>query len=143
MTKQPSVAIIILNWNTAHFLKQFLPSVIHARFPDKEIYVIDNNSTDDSVAMLKRDFPEVHIVVMQENKGYATSYNHGLSSISADYYILLNSDIEVTDNFIFPVISLMEKNPEIGICQPKLLSLAPLVAGLTGWAIHLHVEEYF
>jgi GT2 family glycosyltransferase len=124
MTNQPSVAIIILNWNTAHFLKQFLPSVIQARFPNKEIYVIDNHSTDESVAMLKKDFPEVQVVVMQENKGFATSYNHGLSTISADYYILLNSDIQVTDNFISPVISLMEQKPEIGICQPKLLSLA-------------------
>jgi GT2 family glycosyltransferase len=124
MTKRPSVAIIILNWNTAHFLKQFLPSVIQARFPEKEIYVIDNHSTDESVVMLKRDFPEVHVIEMQENKGYAASYNHGLSTISADYYILLNSDIEVTDHFISPVIDLMEKDPEIGICQPKLLSLA-------------------
>ena len=124
MSKRPSVAIIILNWNTAHFLKQFLPSVIHAQFPEKEIYVIDNHSTDESVVMLKRDFPEVHVIEMQENKGYAASYNHGLSTISADYYILLNSDIEVTDHFISPVIDLMEKDPEIGICQPKLLSLA-------------------
>jgi hypothetical protein len=124
MTKRPSVAIIILNWNTAHFLKQFLPSVIQARYPDKEIYVIDNHSADDSVTMLKRDFPQVHVVEMPENKGYAASYNYGLSTILADYYILLNSDIEVTDHFISPIIDLMEKNPEIGICQPKLLSLA-------------------
>ena len=124
MTNQPSVAIIILNWNTAHFLKQFLPSVINARYPDKAIYVIDNHSTDDSVRMLKRDFPDVHVVEMKENKGYAASYNYGFSTISADYYILLNSDIEVTGNFISPVIDLMEKDPAIGICQPKLLSLA-------------------
>jgi GT2 family glycosyltransferase len=124
MTKQPSVAIIILNWNTAHFLKQFLPSVIRARFPNKEIYVIDNNSTDDSVPMMKVNFPEVHVLIMSENKGYATSYNYGLSMIQADYYILLNSDIEVTEDFITPIIGLMEKNHEIGICQPKLLSLA-------------------
>jgi len=124
MTKRPSVAIIILNWNTAHFLKQFLPSVILAKYPDKEIYVIDNHSTDESVTMLNSDFPEVHVVKMPENKGYATSYNHGLSTISADYYILLNSDIEVTENFISPVVDLMEKDPQIGICQPKLLSLA-------------------
>jgi len=124
MIKRPSVAIIILNWNTAHFLKQFLPSVIHARYPDKEIYVIDNHSTDESVAMLKRDFPEILVVTMPENNGYASSYNYGLSTISADYYILLNSDIEVTDDFISPVVDLMEKDPAIGICQPKLLSLA-------------------
>jgi hypothetical protein len=98
--------------------------VIRTQFLNKEIYVIDNNSTDESVAMLKKEFPEVQVVMMQENKGYATSYNYGLSTIDADYYILLNSDIQVTDNFIAPVISLMEENREIGICQPKLLSLA-------------------
>lgn len=124
MTSQPSAAIIILNWNTAHFLKQFLPSVVRARYPNKEIYVIDNNSADESVAMMKTDFPEVHLLIMAENKGYATSYNYGLSTIQADYYILLNSDIEVTEDFMTPIINLMEKNPGIGICQPKLLSLA-------------------
>ena len=124
MIKQPSVAIIILNWNTAHFLKQFLPSVINAKYTDKEIFVIDNNSTDNSVAMMNKDFPEVHLIIMPENKGYATSYNYGLSTIKADYYILLNSDIEVTENFITPIIALMEKDPGVGICQPKLLSLS-------------------
>ncbi len=124
MNNNPSVAIVILNWNTSHFLKQFLPSVIRVFYQRKEIYVIDNSSTDDSVAMMKSLFPEVQLISMAENKGYAASYNYALSSIQADYYILLNSDIEVTEDFIEPVIGLMEAKPEIGICQPKLLSLA-------------------
>jgi GT2 family glycosyltransferase len=124
MNSYPTVAIIILNWNTSHFLKQFLPSVLRVHYEQKEIYVIDNNSTDDSVAMMKSLFPGVRLLCMAENKGYATSYNFALSTIRADYYILLNSDIEVTENFIEPVIRLMEIRPEIGICQPKLLSLA-------------------
>ena len=122
--RNPSVAIIILNWNTAHFLKEFLPSVIYTSYLQKEIYVIDNNSTDQSVDMLKTFFPEVKVIKMGENKGYATSYNYGLSKIKADYYLLLNSDIEVTKDFIEPVIRFMESDEEIGICQPKLLSLA-------------------
>lgn len=124
MITYPSAAIIILNWNSAHFLKQFLPSVTRVVYPAKEIYVIDNNSTDDSVAMMKTYFPSVNLICMAKNKGYATSYNYALATIQADYYILLNSDIEVTENFIEPVIALMESTPEIGICQPKLLSLA-------------------
>ena len=119
----PSVAIIILNWNTSHFLKRFLPSVLSASYPNKEIYVIDNNSIDDSVSMLNEHFPTVNVLRMYSNKGYASGYNLCFSQIKADYYLLLNSDIEVTANFIEPVISLMEDDELIAICQPKLLSL--------------------
>lgn len=122
MNKTPSVAILILNWNTRGFLKKYLPSVLSASYSNKEIYVIDNNSDDGSVAMLKECFPEVRIIEMHSNLGYATGYNLCLSQVEADYFILVNSDIEVTKNFIDPVIRLMENNEEIGICQPKLLS---------------------
>jgi len=122
MDTLPSVAILILNWNTRGFLKKYLPSILSASYPNKEIYVIDNNSSDDSVAMLKNCFPEVHIIQMHSNLGYATGYNLCLSQVEADYFILVNSDIEVTKDFIDPVIQLMEANEDIGICQPKLLS---------------------
>jgi GT2 family glycosyltransferase len=122
MNKEPSVAILILNWNTCRFLKSYLPSVLATSYVNKEVYVIDNNSADNSVAMLRESFPEVHIIEMHSNLGYATGYNICLSQVKADYYVLVNSDIEVTYNFIEPVIELMEANEDIGICQPKLLS---------------------
>ena len=122
MSKAPSVAILILNRNTRYFLKQHLPFILSTSYANKEVFVIDNNSGDGSVAMLKQFFPEVRIIQMRSNLGYATGYNLCLSQVTADYFILVNSDIEVTKNFIEPVIQLMEANDEIGICQPKLLS---------------------
>ncbi|MFT3701012.1 MAG: glycosyltransferase family 2 protein [Agriterribacter sp.] len=119
----PKVAILILNWNTSGYLKRFLPSVLNTTYTNSEVYVIDNNSNDDSVEMLKKDFPNVNIIRMFSNKGYASGYNLCLTDIKADYYLLVNSDIEVTPSFIEPVIELMEADPLIGICQPKLLCL--------------------
>ncbi|MFT4018385.1 MAG: glycosyltransferase family 2 protein [Agriterribacter sp.] len=123
LLSQPKIAILILNWNTSGYLKRFLPSVLNTTYQNKQIYVIDNNSTDDSVEVLEKHFPEVHIIRMFSNKGYASGYNLCLSQIEADYFLLVNSDIEVTPSFIEPVIKLMEADPKIGICQPKLLSL--------------------
>jgi GT2 family glycosyltransferase len=123
MHNPPKVAILILNWNTSHYLKRFLPSILNTTYPNKEVFVIDNFSTDDSILMLRRDFPEVKIVEMHSNLGYATGYNLCLSKILADYFLLVNSDIEVTASFIEPVISFMESDDSIGICQPKLLSM--------------------
>ncbi len=119
----PSVAIVILNWNTSHFLKKFLPPVLATTYPNKEVYVIDNYSSDDSVVMLQGNFPSVHIIRMHSNKGYASGYNYGLSQIKAEYYLLVNSDIEVTPDFIEPLVNLMENDLSIAACQPKLLSL--------------------
>jgi GT2 family glycosyltransferase len=85
--------------------------------------VIDNNSSDDSIAMLEREFPDVSIIRMFRNQGYASGYNLCLSQVEANYFLLVNSDIEVTPSFIEPVIELMESDDLIGICQPKLLSL--------------------
>lgn len=122
-TPRPRVALLILNWNTKHYLRRFLPSILGITYTEKEIYVIDNNSSDGSIAMLRSEFPAVNIIEMHDNKGYATGYNICLEQVQADYYILVNSDIEVTPSFIEPVIELMEKEESIGICQPKLLSL--------------------
>jgi GT2 family glycosyltransferase len=123
MHNPPKVAILILNWNTSHYLKRFLPSILNTTYPNKEVFVIDNFSTDDSILMLRKDFPKVKIVEMHSNLGYATGYNLCLSKISADYFLLVNSDIEVTPSFIEPVIGFMERDNSIGICQPKLLSM--------------------
>ena len=123
MTKTPSVALVILNWNTSHYLARFLPFLLATTYKNKEIYVIDNNSTDNSIEMLRSTFPMVNILPMTTNKGFAGGYNFGLAQITADYYLIVNSDIEVTPGFIEPLVDLLQNNPRIGICQPKLLAL--------------------
>src|ERR1700744_1015128 len=123
MNSAPSVALVILNWNTSFYLERFLPFLLATTYPNKEIYVIDNKSTDDSLSMLRSSFPSVNILPMTDNKGFAGGYNIGLSRITADYYLIVNSDIEVTPGFIEPLVALLQNNPDIGICQPKLLAL--------------------
>ncbi len=116
------VAIVILNWNGRAYLEQFLPSVVASSYPDKEIILADNASTDDSIAFTRAHFPGVRIVALDQNYGFARGYNKALEQVSGDYYILLNSDVEVQPGWIEPMVELMEKNPSIGACQPKLLS---------------------
>jgi GT2 family glycosyltransferase len=113
------VAIAILNYNGCHFLKQFLPTLLQYS-QEYPVFVIDNNSTDHSVEFLSNDFPEVKMIKLQQNHGFCKGYNLGLSQISAEYFILLNSDIEVTSNWIAPVIDLMEQDKTIAACQPKI-----------------------
>ncbi len=116
----PKVAIVILNWNGTYFLKKFLPSVVSTQYPNAEIYVADNASTDDSIAFVRNHFPEVKIILNNENLGFAGGYNKALSQIEAKYFVLLNQDVEVTPGWIDPVIDLMEKEENIAACQPKL-----------------------
>ena len=120
--KRPSVAIVILNWNGKHYLEKFLPSVIASTYSNKEIIIADNNSTDDSVVYIRNAFPEITILLNKENEGFAKGYNTALAQVEADYYVLLNSDIEVTPGWIEPVIQLMEADKSIAGCQPKILS---------------------
>lgn len=117
----PAVAIVILNWNGKNFLQTFLPSVIDAAYPGQEVYVIDNASTDDSISFLREQFPAVHLIALPANLGFAKGYNEGLKSVTADYYVLLNSDVEVTAGWIAPIIAWMEKDRSIAACQPKIL----------------------
>ncbi|UOU97354.1 glycosyltransferase family 2 protein [Chryseobacterium daecheongense] len=115
------LAIVILNWNGKTWLEKFLPGVI--LFSEKaKVYVIDNLSTDDSVPYLQANFPDVGIVINNQNYGFAGGYNEGLKKINAEYYCLLNSDVEVTENWISPVLDLFERNSEIAAIQPKILS---------------------
>lgn len=116
------VAVVILNWNGKSFLEQFLPGVIYYSKDVAEIIIADNDSSDGSVEFLQKSFPEIRIIQNEINGGFAKGYNDALSQVEADYYILLNSDIEVTPKWIQPVINLMEKDPEIAACQPKLMS---------------------
>jgi GT2 family glycosyltransferase len=120
----PSVAIVILNWNGKKWLEQFLPSVLQTSYTNSTIYVADNASTDGSIAFLQKQFPTVRIIINAENGGFAKGYNTALQKITADYYVLLNSDVEVTSNWIAPIIALMEQDSTIGCCQPKILSYA-------------------
>jgi GT2 family glycosyltransferase len=116
------VAVVILNWNGKKFLEQFLPSVIQYSSEVAEIVVADNASTDESVSFIKKHFPEVTLIINESNGGFSKGYNDALKKVDAEYYVLLNSDIEVTENWIEPVIQLMDSDPTIAACQPKLLS---------------------
>jgi GT2 family glycosyltransferase len=120
----PSVAIVILNWNGQHFLEQFLPSVLASTYANKRVIVADNASTDNSVTFLQQHFPQVEIINNPCNEGFAKGYNTALQQVLSDYYILLNSDVEVTPGWIEPVIELMEGNAAIAACQPKILNYA-------------------
>ncbi len=116
------VAVVILNYNGIKFLEKFLPNVLEKTSEDADVWVADNNSLDGSVEYLSEHFPDVRLIENKYNGGFATGYNMALSKIKADYYVLLNSDIEVTDNWVKPVIELMESDPEIAVCQPKIRS---------------------
>lgn len=118
----PSVAIVILNWNGKHFLQQFLPFVVASLYENFSVVIADNASNDDSILFLKENYPQIKLICNPENEGFAKGYNLALEQISADYYILLNSDVEVTKDWIRPVISRMESDKKIAACQPKILS---------------------
>ncbi len=115
-------AVVILNWNTRHFLEKFLPNVLKYSSEFAELIIVDNASTDDSVLYLKKSFPSVRIIQNSINDGFTGGYNTALAQIESEYFVLLNSDVEVTENWLTPLIELMDNNPEIGACQPKILS---------------------
>ncbi len=116
----PLVAVVILNWNGKKYLQQFLPSLLASTYPNKKIIVADNASTDDSVNFLCANFPAVEIICNTTNEGFAKGYNTALKKVNADYYVLLNSDVQVTSGWIEPVIQLLESDKTIAVCQPKI-----------------------
>jgi GT2 family glycosyltransferase len=119
----PKIAIVILNWNGAKLLQQFLPSVIEFSKNDStDIVVADNGSTDDSLQILQKQFPEVTILDLKQNYGFARGYNVALKQIDADYFVILNSDVEVTAGWLDEPIRLMENDSSIAAVQPKILS---------------------
>ena len=117
------VAIVILNWNGERMMRKFLPSVI-GNSPLAKIYVADNASTDGSMELLQTSFPEVKTIVLDRNWGFAEGYNKALHQVDAEYYILLNSDIDVPAQWLSPMLDFMEANKDVAACQPKLLSEA-------------------
>ena len=122
MNPFPKVTIAILNWNGRNFLQQFLPSVLSTTYSNYEIVVIDNRSEDDSVSFLASNYPSVRIIQHPHNWGFAKGYNEALQKIPSDYYVILNSDVEVTYEWLQPMVTLLESDSSIAVCQPKILS---------------------
>ncbi|MBO7347119.1 MAG: glycosyltransferase family 2 protein [Bacteroidaceae bacterium] len=116
MTK---VAIVILNWNGADMMHRFLPGVI-ANSPEARVFVADNASSDGSLEMLSADFPTVSQIVLDRNYGFADGYNQALRQVEAEYYVLLNSDVETPHQWLAPLLQYMEANPDVAACQPIL-----------------------
>lgn len=114
-------AVVILNWNGRHMMEKFLPSVTANTTGDAEVIIADNGSTDDSIEFLHSHYPSLRIIQLDQNYGFAEGYNRALAQVEADYYVLLNDDVEVTPHWIEPVIAQMQQNTQTAICQPKLL----------------------
>jgi hypothetical protein len=118
----PSVSIVILNFNGVKYLQEFLPSVIATEYDHLEIVVADNGSNDASLSVLEAQFPSVKVITHAKNEGFAGGYNWALKQVVSDYYVLLNSDVQVHPNWIQPMVDLLQKDASIGACQPKILS---------------------
>ncbi len=116
------VAVVILNWNGRHFLEKFLPALVeHTAGTTGEIIVADNASTDDSIDFLKNKYPEIPLILLEKNYGFAEGYNKALEHLSHEYFLLLNSDIEVGENWLEPMVSFLDTHSEFAACGPVLL----------------------
>ena len=116
-------AVVILNWNGEKFLNQFLPVLLrNTQLPGVDIYVADNASTDNSLSLIEEQFPTVKTLLLDKNYGFAGGYNKALAQINADYFVLLNSDVEVTENWLQPLLNYMNENADVAACQPKIKS---------------------
>ena len=119
-TQKIKTAVVVLNWNGKAWLEKFLANLVkHSQ--ESTVFVADNASTDDSVDFVKDNFPSVKIIINASNGGYAKGYNDALKQIDAEYFVLINSDIEVTEDWLSPIIDLMDSDKKIAACQPKLL----------------------
>lgn len=116
------IAIVILNWNGAHMMRTYLPTVIK-NSPEAEVIIADNASSDDSLKMLASDFPEIRTIVLDKNYGFAEGYNKAFKQVEAEYYLLLNSDVDVPEGWLTPLLDFMESHPEAAACQPKLRAI--------------------
>ena len=139
-------AIVILNWNGQKLLEQFLPSIVNFSANEAEIYVADNASTDNSINYIKEFYPAVKIVQNVVNGGYAKGYNDALQSINADIYCLINSDVEVTENWLSPIIDVFKSDEKTAIIQPKILDYKDKTkfeyAGAAGGFVDLYGYPY-
>lgn len=123
MTRAKNIAVVILNWNGAKYLKRFLPSVI-SNSPEADVIVIDNSSSDESVELLKSEFENVQTIVLDKNYGFAEGYNKGLQDLDYEYFVLLNSDVDVPKNWLSPQIAYLNSDPKLVACAPLILSYA-------------------
>ncbi len=125
LESREKVAIVILNWNGQKYLEQFLPPLIENSGLDwVKIYVADNGSTDGSVDFLKENYPAIELILFDKNYGFTGGYNRALEQIDAEYFVILNSDVEVTPDWLEPIIQFMDKNEDVAACQPKIRSYA-------------------
>lgn len=115
-------AVVILNWNGRELLERFLPSVSAYTKGENRVFIADNASTDDSIAFVQTNYPEIGIIALDKNYGFAEGYNRSLAQIEADYFCLLNSDVEVSPDWTETIVSYLDSHPEVAVCQPKLLS---------------------
>ncbi|HUR66500.1 MAG TPA: glycosyltransferase family 2 protein [Chitinophagaceae bacterium] len=122
MSPSPKVAIVILNWNGKKYLEQFLPALLATAYSNFEIIIADNGSADDSVSFIRLNYPAIRLIRFKENYGFAKGYNEALKQVDAEYYALLNSDVEVQLNWLQPMVSLLQSNGSIAACQSKLLA---------------------
>jgi len=117
------VAIVILNWNGKKYLEQFLPVLIqNTKIDNSKIIVADNNSKDDSVVFLEKNYPKIELILLDKNYGFTGGYNKAIEQIEAEYFVLLNSDIEVSPNWLAPLIHTLDSDKTIAACQPKIRS---------------------
>ncbi len=121
--EKPSVAVVILNYNGRKFLEKHLPSVVATTYVNCQIYVADNASKDDSVSFLRKNYPSVKIIQLDQNHGFAKGYNLALENLDEDYFLLLNSDVEVPTNWLEPLVEMMANNPTVAAVQPKIRAL--------------------
>ena len=124
VTKIMKTAVVILNWNTEDFLRKFLPGLLHSvgKVEGAEVIVADNDSCDDSMLVMHEVFPEVTALQFEKNLGFTGGYNRAFKEIDCEYFVLINSDIEVTDDWLKPLVDWMDSHPECGACAPKLHS---------------------
>ncbi len=117
------ISIVILNWNGKKYLEQFLPSVVnYSQIDSCEIVIADNGSTDDSISFLNKEYPHLRIILLDKNYGFAEGYNKALQQVDSEYFVLLNSDVELTENWLQPIIEKLEQSPQIAAAMPKILA---------------------
>jgi GT2 family glycosyltransferase len=122
LSHSSNIAVVILNWNGQKYLEKFLPFVLSSITPNINIFVADNGSTDDSIPFLETKYSDIRIIRFTENYGFAKGYNEALKQVEADYYVILNSDVEVQPGWLQPMLALLESDSTIAACQPKILS---------------------